>query len=559
MSWPTNSSRCVAFWLLAFFLAVVGAQCWLVWLYGSPLPFWDQWDEARTLFKPWRYGTLTFQDIAAPASDHRIILTHFLDLSLIWLNGRWDPLLEMAANALIHGVYACGLAFGLWHFTGRKNAWFVCGLLLPFFTLPFAGENAIWGMNSLWYFITLFALVTIAGLGFFRAGSWPWWIGLASALLGLLSMALGPVAPLAVGGLVLLRGSKARRLAREQLVTLAVCAVLLGLGLALTVRATGYRPLQAHSVWEFTAAYVRHLDWPFFRFPEMALLVPLPLVVLLGCYLRPNFAAARGAEFLLGLALWSLLASGMLAFGRANYGEAIPASRYTEVFSLLLIASLFATLLLGEHWRQNRRVTWNALLLPLAYATVIVWGLCQMSHLVVDNLLASTRTLNLIAEERVAAFVASGRDSDFLQSPTVRPDAEGALKILRDPQLQGILPPGCVPAAAAPVPGWLSRAAHLALRHGRDILFAGMFLFTGLGAWGLARGALELSWRNPACLIIVGAAVLALAGVARLHSLDRSAVEFGLQAQLAEQLQAAGYLQRAAIHARKAEALKSLP
>src|SRR5450432_414382 len=117
----TNDSfKSFAVWLLAVFLVALGAQLWVVWLYGSPLPFWDQWDEANSLFKPWVEGHLTWADVFAPASDHRIVLTHLLDLSLTWLNGRWDPLLQMTVNAFFHAAFACGLTFCLWHFLGRK-------------------------------------------------------------------------------------------------------------------------------------------------------------------------------------------------------------------------------------------------------------------------------------------------------------------------------------------------------------------------------------------------------------------------------------------------------
>jgi hypothetical protein len=557
MNRPTDSFKGFAPWLLAFVLAVVGAHCWLVWLYGSPLPFWDQWDEALSLFKPWKDGHLTWADIAAPASDHRIILTHFLDMALVSLNGRWDPMLQMTVNVFIHAGYAALLAFSLWHYGGRKQAWLVCLLLLPFFTLPFAGENAVWGMNSLWYLISLLGLGAIVGLGFFPPGSWPWWLGLAAALLGLLSMALGPVATIAVGGLLVLRSLRERRLVRANLVSFAVCLAVVGLGALFIVRAEGFRPLQAHSFAEFTAALVRQLDWPFFRVPEMACLILLPLALLLVYYLRPGFQNPRGAELLLTLALWSVLDSAMLAFGRANYGEVIPASRYTEVFALLLITSLFALLLLGEQWRHDRVLNWNPVLLPIFFAGVIVWGLARMSDIVVDNLLVPTRAMNLIAEERLAAFALSGHDQDLAAPPGIRPNPEHTLWVLRDPKLQPILPPGCLPAAAAPAPGWLTTASQDLLRCGQAMLIAGLALFAGLCAFGLARGTMGLSLREPGGIVALLAGLAAFGLVCSKHALGRESVEFALQQQLAADFQAVGNAPRAAFHAHKAEALKS--
>ena len=556
MNQTHSSSRSFAIGLAAFFLTVLGAQLWVVWLYASPLPFWDQWDEAGSLFKPWVEGHLTWADIIAPASDHRIILTHLLDLGLAWANGRWDPLLQMTVNAFIHAFFACGLAFCLWHFLGRKNGWLVYFLLLPFFTLPFAGENAIWGMNSLWYFVSIFGLATIAGMGFYPAGKWQWWGGLVAAVMGLLSIASGPVAPLAVGGLFFLRAVKNRRLTRENLLSLGVCLLLIGGGVALRTNAGGYRPLQAHSWTEFTSALVRNLDWPFFRIPAMACVIALPLVLLLVYYLRPKFQAVRAAELLLVLALWSALQSVVIAFGRANYGEEVPASRYMEVFSVLVIASLFATLLLGEMWQRDHFPKWNGTLLPLIFTGVIFVGLNQISQIVVDNLLAPTRQMNLIAEERIATFMATGDERDFLEPPTVRPNPKAILEVLRDAKLQTILPVACLPPASPSAAGRLAPAAQFLLRHSIAILSAGLMVLVGLCGGGLARGSIVLTMRNPEGLIALLAGLAALGFVWSKHSVQRESVECVMQQQLADYFKSNNNFKRAAIHEHKAEQLK---
>lgn len=555
----TDSFKYFTVWLLAFFLAVIGAHFWVVWLYGSALPYWDQWDEAVKLFKPWMEGHLTWADLTAPFNEHRIIPTYFLDMGLVRLNGRWDPILQMTVNAFIHAAFACGLAFCLWHFLGRRKAWLICGLLLPFFALPFAGENAIWGFNSMWYFQNVFGLAAIAGLGFSRAGSWPWWIGLGAAGLDLVTFALGTVAPVAIGGLIVLRAIRNRQVGAGNLISLGVCLLLAGIGAGLNVHTDGYSPLQAHSVGEFIAALVRQLDWPFYKFPAMACVIALPLVLLLVFYLRPNFQALRAAEFLLTLALWSVVQSALVAFGRANYGEIIPSSRYTEIFSVLLMASLFAFILLGDHWLQdqpNRFLGWLALL-PLVYAGIIFLGLGQMSDIVVDNLLAPTRMMNLIAEERVATFLDTGNESALLERPTIRPDPKVALAVLRHPQMQAILPVGCVPPASARSVGWLATAARWLLPQAVTIMEVGLVLFVGLCGLGLARGTIDLAVKKPEGMLALLAGLAALGVVWSKHWSRRESVEYVMQQQLAESFKSAGALDRAAFHAHKADELKS--
>ena len=85
---PNDSFKHFIAWLVALFLVVVGAQLWVVQLYGSPLPMWDQWFEADLFFRPWVEGHLTWEHFVAPFNEHRILFTRLLDLGLIRLNGR---------------------------------------------------------------------------------------------------------------------------------------------------------------------------------------------------------------------------------------------------------------------------------------------------------------------------------------------------------------------------------------------------------------------------------------------------------------------------------------
>ena len=110
-----------AAWLTALFLVVLGAKLWVVELFGSPLPLWDQWYEAGSFLVPWVEGHLTLADFFAPDNEHRIVFTRLLDLIVIRLNGRWEPLLQMTVNAVIHASFACALAFCLWDFLGPEK------------------------------------------------------------------------------------------------------------------------------------------------------------------------------------------------------------------------------------------------------------------------------------------------------------------------------------------------------------------------------------------------------------------------------------------------------
>ncbi len=412
----------------------------------------------------------------------------------------------------------------------------ICLLLAPFFALPYAGENTIWAFNSQLYLLDITALATLAGLGFGKPGGGSWWLGLAAAVMGLFTMASGLLAPLAVAGLTLLRAIKQRRLEKWNFITLGACLAVVALGMALRVTMEDDRLLRAQSLMQFTSVLARNLTWPFFDVPEMVCLISLPLALLVALYFRPDFPAPRPAEFLLvfgtlGLAairrprLWARELwrdrSRQPLHGRFEYfchRQSVCHGAATAVVDPRPISG------------------WAVTLLPLAFAGVIFFGLGRISQIVVDNLLRPTRMMNLVAEERVETFWATGESRDFFEPPTVRPSPEVALGVLRNVNLQTILPAVCLPPRFAarhrPVcrPGAVV-AAEFSRRYCSPDCFClrGLLQLTGwrAGPW-VWRG------QDPAGLIalLAGLAALGFVWSNRVRS-GGNRVEYGLQRDLA--------------------------
>ena len=554
---PSDSFKHFSLWLAAFFLVVLGTQLWVVQLYGSPLPLWDQWYEADLLFRPWMEGHLTWADLFAAQNGERILFIRLLDLSVIWLNGRWEPLLQMTVNAFTYATFACGLAFCLWDFLGRKNGWFVCFLLLPFFALPYAGENAIWAISSLGNLVNIFALATLVGLGFARPGSRWWWLGLTAAIMSLFTVPTGLLAPMTVAGLMVLRAIKHRRIDKMNVITLASCLAVIGLSMALGIAAEDDRPLRAHTLMEFASALARNLTWLFFDAPAMACFIFLPLVLLMALYFRRNFQESRAAELLLGLGLWSVLQSAALAYGRANFGGIFPISRYLDILNVFVIAGLFASMLLAQFRLRGAFSVKFTLLPPLVFSAVILFGLCRISQTVVEDLLLPMRMMNLVAEERVETFMATGNERDLFEPPTVRPSPKETLKVLRNPKLQTILPAGCLPTADAHVTGRFTAISQWLRQNSTRMIYCGLGLFVGLMGCALIRSPLGLAWENLPAFIALLAILAALGFVWSKAPVKRETIERSLDYNLAAYFKSVNNLNRAAIFEHKAEAMKN--
>ena len=441
----------LAAWLLALFTVILGAKFWVIQVYQTDVPYWDQWKEAKLLFQPWLEGNLTWGALFAPHNEHRIFFTRVLDLFVVWLNRQWDPTLQMTVNAFIHAGYACGLAYCLWIFTGRKKEGLICFLLARFFAFPFAAENTIHGFQSSMYFLSIFSVITMIGLGFGSPGGCGWICGLAAAVMSLFTMGSGFLASLAVVGLVVLRMSKQRRIARDHLITLGCSLAVLAFGLALSVKGEKHELYEASSFPEFFQALAGNLAWPFSDEPVMCCFVCLPLVITGIKYFRSDFKDPRAAEFILALGFWGFLQSAALAYGRVNLGYS---SRYMDTLDTIPIASLASLFVLGENMAFRRFSSRAAMMGAIIWVVAVFGGMWQVSRTAMDdyktvkNYLQWSRLWGLVQEDNVRAFASTDNPSHLLDNPPLMIpywDANVLLELLRNPKIQAIMPPACRP------------------------------------------------------------------------------------------------------------------
>lgn len=435
-----QTTRTLTAWLAVFSLIVLGAKLWTIQIWATNIPYWDQWDEAQRLFKPWLDGTLTWHDFFLPHNEHRIVITRLLDLLEVKVNGQWDPVFQMVVNAVIHISYGCLLAAILWSAIGRKYGGLICCALVPFFALPFAAENTTHGFQSMMYFVNILSVTALLGLGFGRPGGGIWFCGLASAVLAIFTMASGFLITAAIIGLMILRPLKQRRITRGQMMTMAGCGMVIVLGLALRVEVPGHKILEAKSASGFISALMTTLGWPFTWPSLMAGVICLPLVVLLFKYFQPDFKKYRAAEFVLAFGLWVFLQAVMLAYGRALI---LSSSRYFDGLSMLPLASVAALFVLATDfdlagWRRK-----IALTLTVAWSACILVGMIQCSQKQVDGYLQGSRGWGLLETENTRAFIATG-DAGWLRSTMAESvpywSPEILIALLREPKILSIQP-----------------------------------------------------------------------------------------------------------------------
>lgn len=328
-------------WLdyLALFLIVVGARLWLVFLYGSPVPFMDQWDgEGATLFKPWLEGTLRLSDFFQPHNEHRIVLSRLLALGLLALNGQWDAQLEMAVNALLCGAMAVLIAVALVRLFGPDLRTLIVLIVGLWAALPYGHENTLWAFESSFYFLLFFSLVALWGLASQASFSWRWWAGAVGLVLACLSMASGFFAALALLGLSALRLFTGRRLNRDSVILIVLCGTVVAVAFYFRTIVPGHAAIRADSFSVWANFFGSCLAWPFCGTPAACIIMYLPVGALVVRYLskRPvdfDETWGRQAEIVIAVGGWVILQAAAMAYFRGETHFRIR-SRVTWIFWL---------------------------------------------------------------------------------------------------------------------------------------------------------------------------------------------------------------------------------
>ena len=218
--------------MLSLFLVGLGAKLWLIHRSGTPLPIWDEWDEARVVYLPYFEGRLSLADLFTAHCEHRIVFTRIYSLGLLLLNRQWDGQLQMVVNAIIHCATLAGLGWLMSQWL-EKRYWILLWLPLCLaLALPFGWENSLAGFQSQFYFLVVFSLLTLWLLGLHAPKSARWWCGATAAVMALFTVASGFLAAAAIFALVVLRIAKRQRL-ETAIPTLAFCAAVAVAGVLL--------------------------------------------------------------------------------------------------------------------------------------------------------------------------------------------------------------------------------------------------------------------------------------------------------------------------------------
>jgi hypothetical protein len=470
--------------IVALSLTVLGAKLLLIADIGSNVPYWDQWNgEGSNLYDPYMSGTLGLADLFSTHNEHRIFFTRVISLAQLELIGSWQPLLQMAVNAILHVGFIALLVMAM---RSKAVSLFRFQLLCLFsallFAIPFAYQNTLGGFQSQVYFLSIFALLSISLSGRHPAFHPKWIAGLVLGALSWLGMASGALTLLAGGILAAAQQLGGARRGRREIAGIAVQLGAGALLIALTPVIPDHAKYRASGLGQFLHAAFIGGAWPL---PPLAILgivlLQAPAALLWLRIAREREALAGKEWTIVGVALWVGLQIAAAAYARS---DGVLSPRYLDIWITGLVAQFAALLALSPRPGARRAIV----AVSLAWALLVTGAYVTRAALRLPAELEEIRRAESAQAANLKRLLATGDPATLQgqrQEDLPYPDPVQLAAIAASPQVRSILPSPLF----ANAPDRALAYRHLALRGGLRLEPAGLAEWLRrLGAFLLGLG-----------------------------------------------------------------------
>lgn len=427
-------------------LATLLVRILLIAVFGSSLPFWDQWGaEGAILYQPLVEHRLDWSLIGVAHNEHRIALTRLVALGLFAANDyQWDVRIQLLANGLIFALALGVLVYYLQRHVPRRIAGVLSGVALLIGVLPFAWENTVAGFQNGFYFLFLSTVLMLWVSAHRRASPTSFVLLALLSVFTLFTIATGLLTLAACLCVLLLRIAGRENSVRGMLPLLLVVVVALVAGALTLVRMTHHEALAAQGVLGHLRAIAVTTSWPLL--PPATLLFAAPFCVFAWRFLRERRYDATDA-FFAGLFVWAALICLATAHSRGHDLRLVP-SRYTDLFALGSLAYVYFALRLRDGWPRWRRL---GRLVAVAVPLLVALGLVAQS-IVFWPFLQERRFLTRIEAINVRAFLEGEAGALYNKPPFYIPVPDGAplAHAFASPVFRGMVPVSVAPAGDLP-------------------------------------------------------------------------------------------------------------
>ncbi|MCC7634070.1 hypothetical protein [Stenotrophomonas rhizophila] len=409
--------------------------------FGTPMPFWDQWDgEGASVIKPLVGGTLQFGHLLTPHNEHRIFPTRLVALATYLATGQWNNVYEARVGALVFCVIPALL---VWHALRDAGAaagrWLLVPVALLLSLLPFAWENFLVGFQSQFYFLILSSVVAVTLVARHHQSIIALTIAIALSVLASITMASGLLTAVAVGATCVMACLYLPGRRAPALCATVVLAVIAAVAYSRIPVIAGHGALRAQGPGELLLAATHTLAWPA-RDNGVFFIVWLPSIIMVLRMLVRRQATPTDL-LMTGLCAWSALQGLAIAYGRGHDGMRVPPSRYTELFVPGLFANAWFAIQLWCVVPTPSRMRTAARTAAVAFALLLVGALLGQVSKDMGKIQKFSAACRL-QQENVVRYLTSG-DPEALKVGEFElpyPDAARLKAQLDDPAIRQALP-----------------------------------------------------------------------------------------------------------------------
>ncbi|WP_457577557.1 hypothetical protein [Desulfomarina sp.] len=366
-----------------FSILILAANLLMINLYGTDVPFWDQWDSEAELYIKWEENSLSLQDLIKPHVQHRFAVSRILRIALYEMLGGWSP----RANMIFQSFFVPMIFLLFFTFVREKlkTKWKTTvfyAISAAVFIFPMYWEVILLGFQSHFYLSLFFGLLLIR-LSARSPDITTFFLFSLTGLVNSFTSASNPAPLLACLfiQLIALAGLKKRRRPVSFLMIGATVALLV-FNVNLLVFPESQQQYGARGFLDLVWLSLQAFSWPV-EYLGITCLWIIPFSIVIYRYRPWTFAGVknladcvihdRTSLALSGFLFWLILSIGSIAWARGHY--ALFVSRYMNIYGFTLYSPFLLYLLFFDGRKELQFGRWiSRILLVLYFSLVVGWA-----------------------------------------------------------------------------------------------------------------------------------------------------------------------------------------